>query len=100
MPALTFEQGPQSEVVIDAEHRLDIRRLGNEIGKQRTAQRDRGWRGRCDNTSRVEQRGVIHGGLITFEAPLHPWIHARAEETDPPVSLLEKMGNARAGGVI
>ena len=36
-----FEQRAQSEVVIDAEHRIDIRRLGEQVGKQRAAKRNR-----------------------------------------------------------
>ncbi len=32
--------------------------------------------------------------LIAFEPPLHAGIHARAEKSDPPASLLEKVRNA------
>src|SRR5665213_866215 len=92
VPALTFEQCAQCDVVISAEHGLDVRSLGQQVGKQRTTQCDRTWRSRCDNTSRIEQGCIAHRGLIAVEPPLHPWIHAGAEESDAPIALFEKGG--------
>src|SRR5712675_1754139 len=40
LPSPAFEQYTESEVVIGAEHRVGVRRLGEKVGQQRTAERN------------------------------------------------------------